>query len=98
MYIKQRLFFLFLAVLSAGMVYYDWYILRTEGKYYMKMAVFGPLGVLVGIFLLLFPTWAGKANSTRRKVITFTVFGIGIVAGFVNLFLMDPGFFGFEPR
>jgi len=62
------------------------------------MATFAPLGVVGGIFLLLFPTMGGKPNSTKQKVIVFAVFAIGIVAGLINWFLMDPGFFGFETR
>lgn len=98
MYLKQRLFALVLIIVSAGMIYYGWHLLRTEGVYYMKMATFAPLGVVGGIFLLLFPAMSGKPNSTRQKVIVFAVFAIGIVAGLVNWFLMDPGFFGFETR
>ena len=98
MYLKLRLFALVLIVVCAGMIYYGWYLLRTEGVYYMKMAAFAPLGVVGGIFLLLFPTMSGKPNSTQQKVIVFAVFAIGLVAGLVNWFLMDPGFFGFETR
>ena len=98
MYIKQRLFGLLLIAVCAAMTYYGWYLLRTEGVYYMKMATFAPLGVVGGIFLLLFPTMGGKPNSTKQKVIVFAVFAIGIVAGLINWFLMDPGFFGFETR
>jgi len=98
MYLKQRLFALLLIVACAGMVYYGWYVLRTEGVYYLKMAAFAPLGVVGGIFLLLFPAMGGRPNSTRQKVIVFAVFAIGLVAGLINWFLMDPGFFGFEPR
>jgi hypothetical protein len=98
MYIKQRLFAVLLIVGGAGMVYYGWYLLRTEGVYYMKMAAFAPLGVVGGIFLLLFPTMGGKPNSTKQKMLVLAVFAIGIVAGLINWFLMDPGFFGFETR
>ena len=98
MYIKQRLFGLLLIVVCAGMIYYGWYTLRTEGTYYLKMATFAPVGVVGGIFLLLFPGLGGKPNSTRQKVIVLAVFAIGVVAGLINWFLMDPGFFGFEPR
>jgi hypothetical protein len=97
-YIKQRLFAVLLIVACAAMVYYGWYLLRTEGKYYMKMATFAPLGVVGGVFLLLFPTMGGKPNSTKQRVVVFAVFAIGIIAGLVNWFLMDPGFFGFETR
>src|SRR5215510_16564782 len=98
MYLKQRLFALLLIVACAGMIYYGSYLLRTEGVYYMKMATFAPVGVVGGIFLLLFPTMGGKPNSTKQKVIVFAVLAIGIVVGLMNLFLMNPGFFGFETR
>jgi len=98
MYIKQRLFALLLIAVCAGMIYYGWNLLHTEGVYYMKMAAFAPLGVVGGIFLLLFPTMSGKPNSTKQKLIVFAVFAIGILAGLLNWFLMDPGFFGFETR
>ena len=61
----------------------------------MKMATFSPLGFVGGIFLLLFPSMGGKPNTTKEKVIVMVVFAIGLLAGLVNWFLMDPGFFGF---
>lgn len=98
MYIKQRLFALVLILLCAVMIYYDWYLLRTEGSYYMKMATFAPVGVVGGIFLLFFPTMGGKPNSTKQKVVVLAVFVIGLVLGVINLYLMDPGFFSFGTR
>jgi hypothetical protein len=38
----------------------------------------------------------GKPDTTKQKLIVFAVFAIGLVAGLINWFLMDPGFFGFE--
>ena len=95
MYIKQRLFALLLIAVCGAMIYYGWYRLQTEGVYSLKMAAFAPLGVVGGIFLLLFPTLSGKPNTGKEKVIVFAVFAIGIVAGLLNWYLMDPGFFGF---
>jgi hypothetical protein len=95
MHIKARLFAILLIVGCAAMVYYGWYRLRQEGVYSLKMAAFAPLGVVGGIFLLLFPTMGGKPNTTKEKVIVFAVFAIGLVAGLINWFLMDPGFFGY---
>jgi hypothetical protein len=77
------------------MIYYGWYQLRTEGAYYIKMATFAPVGVVGGIFMLLFPGMGGKPNTTKQKVIVLVVFVIGLLAGLVNWYLMDPGFFGF---
>jgi len=96
LYIKQRLLAVLLILGSIGMIYYGWYSLRTEGVYYLKMAAFSPLLGIGGLFLLLFPSMGGKPNTTKERVIVFAIFGIGIVAGLVNWFLMDPGFFGFR--
>ena len=95
LYIKQRLLAVLLILGSIGMIYYGWYSLRTEGVYYLKMAAFSPLLGVGGFFLLLFPSMGGKPNTTKERVIVFAVFAVGIVAGLINWFLMDPGFFGF---
>ena len=94
-HIKQRVIALLLILFSAAMIWYGWYRLREEGVYSLKMAAFAPLGVIGGIFLLLFPSFGGKPTTTKQKVVVFVVFAIGIVAGLLNWFLMDPGFFGF---
>ena len=94
--LKARLFAVALIIVCGGLIYYGWYQLRTEGVYYIKMAAFSPLGVVGGIFLLLFPGMGGKPNTTKEKVIVMVVFVIGLLAGLVNWYLMDPGFFGFE--
>jgi len=94
MYLKQRLFALALIVGFAALTYYNWHQLWEEGKYSLKLAAFGPLGVVGGFFLLLFPTMMGKPNTTQERVILLLVFVVGIVAGLINWFLMDPGFFG----
>ena len=94
--LKARLFALVLIIACAAMVYYGWYELREHGVYYLKVAAFAPLGVVGGIFLLIFPGMGGKPNTTKEKVIVMAVFAIGLIAGLVNWFLMDPGFFGFS--
>lgn len=94
-HMKQRLLAVLLILGSIAMIYYGWYSLRENGVYYLKMAAFAPLLGVGGIFLLFFPSLGGKPNTTKEKVIVMVVFAIGILAGLVNWFLMDPGFFGF---
>jgi hypothetical protein len=91
---KIRLFALVLILVSAGLCYYNWYQLNTEGRYSTKLAVFTPVCILGGLFLMIMPTKVGKPATTLDKVIALGVFGVGILAGLVNLYLMDPGFFG----
>jgi hypothetical protein len=95
MHIKARLLGLLLILGSVAMIYYGWYSLEKDGTYYPKMAAFSPLVGVGGIFLLLFPALGGRPDTTKQKVIVFAVFAIGLIAGLVNWYLMDPSFFGF---
>src|SRR5215204_3860576 len=94
-HLKQRLLAVLLILASIAMIYYGWYSLRVDGVYYLKMAAFAPLLGVGGIFLLFFPSLAGKPNTTKEKVIVMVVFAIGLLAGLINWYLMDPGFFSF---
>jgi len=90
----MRIFGVVLILVFAGLIYYNWSQLASEGRYSLKMAAFGPVGVVGGLFVLLFPEKGGRPETTRDRVIAILVFGVGLVAGLVNWYLMDPGFFG----
>jgi hypothetical protein len=40
----------------------------------------------------------GKPNTAKEKIIVLVVFVIGLIAGLINWFLMDPGTFGFPQK
>jgi hypothetical protein len=94
MYIKQRLFALVMIIGFIGLTYYNWKQLWDNGRYSLKMAAFGPVGVVGGFFLMLFPTMAGRPETTRDRLVLLAVFAVGLAAGVVNWYMMDPGFFG----
>jgi hypothetical protein len=71
----------------------NWQDFLECGRYSMKLAAFGPVGSIGGLFLILFPTMAGKPESAKEKIIVMAVFGIGLLAGLINWYMMDPGFF-----
>ena len=91
---KSRVLAIILILLSIFLVYINWRQLWTEGTYSTKLAAFGPVVGIGGLYLLLFPSRAGKPNTTGEKVAALIVFVIGILAGLLNWYLMDPGFFG----
>lgn len=93
-HLKARLLAIVIILVFAGLIYYNWHQLTSEGRYSLKLAAFGPLGVVGGLFLLLFPGKGGKPETTRDKIIALLVFGVGLAAGLINWYLMDPGFFG----
>ena len=92
-HLKARLLAIVLILVFAGLTYLSWHELLTTGSYSLKMAAFAPVGIVAGLFLLAFPTKAGKPQTTSDKVIVLIVFAIGLLAGLVNWYLMDPGFF-----
>lgn len=94
MYLKQRLFAVALIVGFIALTYYNWTQLWEKNEYSLKLAAFGPVGVVGGFFILLVPTMIGKPNTTKEKVIVILVFVVGLAAGLINWFLMDPGYFG----
>ena len=93
-YIKARILSVLLILLSIGLVYYNWHQLLQDRQYSVKLATFGPVVGIGGFFLMIFPSMAGKPTSTKEKIIVLGVLVIGMVAGLMNWYLMDPGFFG----
>lgn len=93
-HLKARLLAIVIILIFAGLTYYNWQQLLNEGAYSIKLAAFGPVGVVGGLFLILFPDKAGKPTTTMDKILVLLVFGIGVAAGLINWYLMDPGFFG----
>jgi len=91
---KARIFALVLILVCVFLIYYNWRQLLQEGSYSMKLAAFGPVGLIGGIYLLIFPSKGGRPTTTSEKVLAIMVFGVGLVAGLINWYLMDPGFFG----
>lgn len=93
-HLKTRLLAVVIILIFAGLIYFNWHQLNSEGSYSMKLAAFGPVGVVGGLFLLLFPGKGGKPETAKDKVIALLLLGVGLVAGLCNWYLMDPGFFG----
>ncbi len=93
LHLKARILALTLILVSLGMIYYNWHQLLQDGRYYLKIAAFAPVIGVGGVFLLIFPRMSGKPKTTKEKIIVLTVTGIGLVAGAINVYLMDPGFF-----
>ena len=91
---KARLLAIVIIAVFAFLTYINWHQLWNSGTYSMKLAAFGPVGLVGGLFLMVFPNKAGKPTSTGDKILLLLVFAVGLLAGLVNWYLMDPGFFG----
>ena len=85
----RRLAGLVIALALSGLAYRDWREMLGGGGYNFKIAVFAPLGITMGIFLVLFPQFWGKPETKSAKVIVFSVLAIGLLAGLYNWHLID---------
>ena len=65
--VKTRVFALALIILSLGLIYYNWRELWNEGSYSLKLAAFGPVVLIGGIYLLIFPSKGGKPTNREGK-------------------------------
>lgn len=92
--LKTRFLALGIIAVFAIIIYLSWRQLLREGRYSVKMAAFGPVGLIGGLFLLLFPTMWGKPKTAREKLLVLLVLIVGLIGGLINWYLMDPGFFG----
>ncbi|MCY7346238.1 MAG: hypothetical protein LH614_08475 [Pyrinomonadaceae bacterium] len=93
--LKQRIAGLFIALVSIGIFCLTWYELRRNGTVYLKAATFAPVGIVGGIFLVFFPQFYGKPETTAAKAVTLAVFVVGLLFGLGNLYLIDPQMFKF---
>jgi hypothetical protein len=93
-HLKGRLLGIVIILIFVAITYVNWRDLMTSGSYSPKMAAFGPVGIIGGLFVLVFPTRAGKPATTADRILLIAVFVVGLLAGLINWYLMDPAFFG----
>lgn len=93
--LKQRIMALIITLVSVLIFYLTWREAIIKGSYYLKAAAFTPLGIVAGIFLMIFPQFYGKPESTKEKVVGFAVLLVGMLVGLFNWYLIDPQRFRF---
>src|ERR1051326_3157822 len=88
---KFRILGLIAFLFFVGGTIYNWHLLLTQGKYYLKLSGLGPIGVIMGFALIFFPS-LGEKPSARNKTATVVMIILAIVGfalGCVNFYLMD---------
>lgn len=93
--LKKRIFALLILIVSSVALYLTWYDGRHNNGYYLKAAAFAPVGVVMGIFIFIFPQFSGRPETTRDRLIVLAVFGLGLLCGLYNWYLIDPSKFDF---
>ncbi len=95
MMLKQRITAVILTLASTAILYQTWFEAERGGGYFLKAAAFAPLGIVAGIFLIFFPKFGGKPETTRAKIVVLSVFAVGVLIGLFNWYLIDPQVFKF---
>ena len=89
MMLKERVIGCIAALISLGILYWTWYEAQHKGIYYLKAALFTPIFIVLGMFLIFFPQFYGKPETTRQKIVVLAVFAIGVMLGLYNLYLIN---------
>lgn len=87
-----RLFGLGASLIAAAVVYLNWQELLRDGTYSLRAAGAGPMFIVYGLFVMLFPTLA-KPETKFDKFMAFFALLLGAAAGIYNWYLMDPAKF-----
>ena len=90
--IPMRLFGLAVALLSFGGIYYNWHIALNEQRYMLKLAFIAPMGLLAGLFVMIFPHLSGKPEGGKMKLGVWIGFAVCAAAGALNWYLLSGGF------
>ena len=90
-----RLFGLAASAGSAVLIYNNWQRLLADNTYSFRIAGLAPLGVVMGLYITLFPTKIGRPETPLDKFMAIFLVVIGAAAGFYNWYLMDPEKFSF---
>ena len=91
--LKQRISALILALVSAGILLETRFEAQHGDRYFLKAAAFTPLGIVGGIFLIFFPQFFGKPETTREKLVALAIFAVGLAFGLVNWYSIDQQVF-----
>src|SRR6185436_10155468 len=103
---RARLFGLLMIAIGVGGWWYNWHLAATEGQFYIKLCLLGPLGLAGGMLMLLRPEWAGplRSDSTRaHKIALAAVVGFMFVASGIDMYLLKhsrpsrPSFTAWSP-
>src|SRR6476646_2423049 len=86
-----RLFGLLFILAGIAGWWYNRHLAATQGQFYIKLCLFGPLGVSGGLLMLIRHDWAGplRPGSTRaQKVALFSVLGFMAIGSGLEMYHM----------
>ena len=90
--LRSRLTAIVFILAGAGVWWYVWHQLLTEGGYSLRLSLAGPFGVFGGLFLLIRPEWSGPWRTdtpTTQKVGTIVMMTVILAALGINYYLMQ---------
>ena len=88
---KQRIFLAVVALVGCATTLYNWYILRTEHRFYPKLAFFAPCAAIIFGAVSLFPGLAGAVTpeDQQKKYRQGALLLIGLAVGLLNWYAMS---------
>ncbi len=86
---RAKLFGLLMIAIGLGGWWLNWHLADTEGHFYIKLCILGPLGIFGGLLMLFRPEWAGplrKDSQPAHKAALATVVGLMLVTSGIDFY------------
>ena len=87
-----RLFGLGMMAVGAIGWWYNWHLARTQGEFYIKLCILGPLGIFGGLLMLVRPDWAGpwRSDSPRgQKISMIAVLSLMAIFSGIDMYRLN---------
>lgn len=89
---RARLFGLAMIALGVASWWYNWHLATTEGRFYIKLTLMGPLGVFGGLLQLVRPDWTGGlrgAVTKNHKTALFSVLALVLATSCFDMYRLS---------
>jgi len=89
--LRVRLFAAAMIVAGVAGWWYNWHLAATEGQFYIKLCIFGPLAVFGGFLVLIRPEWVGPVrsdSSVAHKIAIGVVIALMAVFSGLDMYLL----------
>lgn len=88
---RVRLFAALGIAIGIAAVWFNWHVRTTDGYFYIKLTILGPLGVFGGLLMLFRPQWTGpiRPDSTREhKIALGLLIALSAIGAFTDFWLL----------
>ncbi len=82
--LRGRLFGVLMIIVGLAGWWCNWHLAKTEGHFYIKLCILGPLGLFGGLLVMVRPDWMGPLGKGATRAHKTAVIGLIAVIAVVS--------------